>query len=98
MNDKDDQFYQRADTHIHLSNDQVTEDVERGKVSASFLYGAARYNAYISATGSESRDDMISSKEKAMDYFVSEYRKMFEEHYDNYVENYEQYMGSSDNK
>ncbi len=96
MHDKDEGFYDRADAHIHLSNDQVTKDIERGKVSASFLYGAARYNAYISATGCESRDEMISAKEKAIHYFVSEYRKMFEEHYDNYIENYEQYMGTSD--
>lgn len=96
MKDKDDEFYERADAHIHLSNDQVTKDIERGKVSASFLYGAARYNAYISATGCDSRDEMISAKEKAIDYFVSEYRKMFEENYDDYIENYEKYMGTSD--
>lgn len=93
MQDVDDEFYERADAHIHLSNDQTTKDIGRGKVSASFMFGLARFNAYISATGCNSKEEMISDKEEAIEYFVSEYRKMFEENYDDYIENYEKYMG-----
>jgi hypothetical protein len=93
VQDKDEEFYKRADAHIHLANDQVTKDIIHGKVSASFLFGAARFNAYISATGCESKEEMISNKEEAIKYFVNEYRKMIEENYDDYIENYEKYMG-----
>ena len=95
MQDVDDEFYERADAHIHLSNDQVTKDIGRGKVSASFLYGAARFNAYVSAASCESREKMISDKKEAIEYFVNEYRKVFEENYDDYIENFEKYMGES---
>ena len=41
MNDVDDKFYERADAHIHLSNEQITEEAGRGKVSASTMYSTA---------------------------------------------------------
>ena len=34
MKDVDDKFYERADSHIHLSNDQLKIAKSRGKVSA----------------------------------------------------------------
>ena len=74
MQEVDDEFYERADAHIHLSNDQVTKDLGRGKVSASFMYGLARYNAYVNATGFESRDEMLKSKKETIEYFVEQYK------------------------
>jgi len=97
VHDKDEEFYKRADAHIHLANSQVTKDIIHGKVSASFLFGAARFNAYISATGCNSKEEMISSKDDAIKYFVNEYRKMIEENYDDYIANYEKYMESQEN-
>jgi len=96
VQDKDDEFYKIADAHIHLANSQVTKDIIHGKVSASFLFGAARFNAYISATGCKSKEEMSSNKDEAIKYFVNEYRKMIEENYDDYIANYEKYMGSQE--
>ena len=53
----------------------------------------ARYNAYMSATGCETKEDMIAFKEEQIEYFVGQYRKMFEEIYDDYVEEFEEYRG-----
>ena len=89
--DTDDTFYDRADAHIHLSNDQM-EQVTRGKVSASMLYGTSRFNAWISATGFNSGTDMADMKEETMKYFVGEYTKMLEENLDDYIANFEKYM------
>ena len=50
MADVDEGFYDRADEHIHLSNDQMSK-VSMGKVSASMMYSVARFSAYISARG-----------------------------------------------
>jgi len=41
----DDKFYERADAHIHLSNDQISGYVAKGKVSASMMYATARFNS-----------------------------------------------------
>ncbi|MFT6390344.1 MAG: hypothetical protein ACJAUP_003746 [Cellvibrionaceae bacterium] len=95
MQDVDEKFYERADAHIHLSNEQVSDEVGRGKVSASFMFAMARYNAYVSATGCDTKEDMIALKEEQIEYFVGQYRKMFEENYDDHVEEFEEYMGVS---
>lgn len=89
--EKDDRFFDRADAHIHLSNDQLAE-VSRGKVSASMMYGLARFNAWVSASGFESADQMRSAKAETIQYFSTEYVKMLEENLDDYIDNFDQYM------
>lgn len=93
MQEVDDEFYERADAHIHLANDQISEQIGRGKVSASFMYGIARFNSYVTATGWNNRKEFTESKEEAIEYFVSEYRKMLVENMDDYEENFDKYMG-----
>lgn len=98
MQEVDDKFYARADAHIYLSNDQISETVSRGKVSASFMYGVARFNAYITATSWSSQEEMLAAKDEAIEYFVNEYRKMLEENFDDYIDNFNSYMNISDEK
>ncbi|QSX34827.1 DUF3144 domain-containing protein [Shewanella avicenniae] len=88
----DDEFYNRADAHIHLSNDQISEKIGKGKVSASNMYATARFNAWVSACGWHSGKEMAAAKEETLEYFVSEYRKMLEENLDDYIHNFESYM------
>ncbi len=45
----DDGFYARADAHIQLSNQQISEAAGRGKVSASMMFATARFNTWVSA-------------------------------------------------
>jgi hypothetical protein len=89
---EDDTFFERADAHIHLSNQQISEDVTRGKVSASMMYSTARFNAWLSACGFDNGDEMRENKQEVIDYFVAEYRKMLEENLNDYIENYQPYM------
>lgn len=92
MQEVDDEFYDRADAHIHLSNDQITEKIGRGKVSASFMYAVARFNAWVSACGWTNSKEMEEAKEETIEYFVTQYRKMLEENLDDYISNFESYM------
>lgn len=89
----DKEFFQRADEYITVANEQA-QVVNRGKVSASMMFATARFNAWVSASGAESGDELASVKEEALEYFVSEYRKMLEENLDEYVEHYDNYMKS----
>ena len=91
--EKDKQFYEMADEFIAVANRQ-SENVDRGKVSAAFLYAAARFNTYISASGSSTAGDYASRKENSIDYFMSEYKKMLEEHFTDYYENFDKYLGN----
>ncbi len=87
----DEHFYDRADAHIHVANDHL-KHTGRGKVSASFLYGASRFNVYVAACNCDSRDQMVSERSSIRDYYVAEYTKMLEEHLDDYIENFDTYM------
>lgn len=90
--DADDNFYERADEHIHLSNDQLSKEPARGKVSASMLYATSRFNAWISACGFDSGEQMLAEREATIQYFVEQYRLMLEENLDDYIENFSSYM------
>ncbi|WP_438970286.1 DUF3144 domain-containing protein [Methylophaga sp.] len=88
----DETFFERADAHIYLSNEQISDSISRGKVSASMMYSTARFNAWLSACGFDSAEEMSEHKQEVIDYFMAEYRKMLEENINDYIENYEPYM------
>jgi hypothetical protein len=87
----DPKFFERADAHINLSNEQLS-DISRGKVSASMMYATARFNAWVSACGFDTVGDMAKAKGETLEYFVTEYRKMLEENLDDYIKNFDEYM------
>jgi hypothetical protein len=89
--DVDKEFFERADAYITLANEQAA-NVSRGKVSASMMFATARFNAWISASGTESGDELASVKEEALEYFVNEYRQMLDENLDEYIEHFDDYM------
>ena len=91
MTKVDDNFYDRADEHIHLSNEQL-KTTDQGKVSASMMFSVARFNAWLSATGYQSQDQMRQAKQEMLDYFVTEYKKMLDENLDDYIDNFNEYM------
>jgi len=91
--DKDKEFYEMADAFITLANKQ-SENAEPGKVSATFLYAAARFNTFIIASGSDSANEFATSKENLIAYFMAEYQKMLEEHFADYKENFDNYIGN----
>lgn len=87
----DDNFYDRADKHIHLSNEQLS-DVGSGKVSASMMYSVARFNSWISACRYSNANDMEKDKEENIKYFTIEYEKILRENMDDYIQNFDAYM------
>jgi hypothetical protein len=92
----DPSFYDRADAHIHLSNSQLSDEVGAGKVSASSMYSVARFNAWLTAAGWNTAEEMAAARPDAIDYFSNEFRKMLEEHFDDYIDNFDSYTNPSD--
>ncbi len=87
----DAKFWERADAVIKLANEQGTT-IENSKVSASLLYGVARFNAFVTATSYDDGAKLKIDKEEALDYFAAEYRKMLSENLDDYIENFGVYI------
>jgi hypothetical protein len=90
--DADDAFYRRADAHINLSNEQLKEVDNRGKISASMMFSVARFNAWVTACGHESAQEMAGSRSETIAYFVEQYRLALEENLDDYIEHFANYM------
>jgi hypothetical protein len=89
--DVDDGFWTRADAHINLANSQC-DTIGAGKVSASLLYAASRFNAFVVASNTSSAADLRNRREETLDYFTAEFRKMLEENLDDHIDNFEKYL------
>lgn len=83
---QDNGFLKRADAHIALANEQLSNDITQGDVSASFMYGTARFNAWVAACSFESADEMAKEKEEIIKYFTKKYTEALEEHVNNHIE------------
>ncbi|MFA6901852.1 MAG: DUF3144 domain-containing protein [Gallionellaceae bacterium] len=92
--DIDEKFYERADAHISLSNDQLKEN-GLIKVNDSMMYALVRFNAWVSANGFDSAQNMSDERDEIIEYFSSQYRSMLEENVDNYIANFDKFMGIS---
>lgn len=86
----DDAFFDRADSFIRLANEHCTKN-PHGKVSASFMFGLSRFNSWVVASSCDSRDEMAMERDRAITYFLDEYRKMLEENLDDYLANFDAY-------
>ena len=88
---EDPTFFDRADSFIRLANEHCS-NVGRGKVSASLLYGAARFQAWNAACWAEDAQTMKAKRQETLEYFVEQYKSMLEENLDDYINNYAKYM------
>ena len=89
----DDQFYSRADAHIHLTNDQVA-DTSREMANASLMFASARFSAFVSAHGFASGEAMAAKREETLEYFLAGFRQMLEGNLDAYIKNFDAFMKS----
>ncbi len=96
MSERDKTFFDRADAFISIANQQMEKGSEAGEVSASFMYGLARYTAWFSASGWTKSEDMADAKQETVDFFVKEYRQMLEMNMDDYIQNFDQYIQVSE--
>lgn len=92
MEETNEKFFGRADEHILLSNKQIEEGADAHNTNASFMYSVSRYNAWLSATGFISSEEMAEKRDESIDFFVEQYRKMLTENIDDYIKNFDQYM------
>ena len=90
--DQDD--FSRADEFIDLANSQI-EESSKGKVSASIMFAAARFNVWLSATGFNDRVKMASMKEETLEYFVAQYREALIQNFEDYSANFSEYMSKT---
>lgn len=91
------EFRKRADEVIDRLNEQ-TRQAPTGQVSASAMYATARFNAFQVAATAEDAQQLKADRDKAIEYFTDQYRKMFTDHLDDCLQNFEQYLGRGDDQ
>jgi hypothetical protein len=89
--EKDKEFIDMADAFIALAN-KYGKQTDKGKVSAAFLYAAARFNTFLVASGATSAVEFASYEKNAMEYFQDEYKKMLVEHFADYQQNFDVFI------
>ena len=81
---RDKEFYEMADAHIALANTRMGK-VKPAKVSATMLFAAARFNAFVISASAENKAQMLLDKESAIAYFMQEYEKNLRENIDEHL-------------
>lgn len=86
---RDKQFWELADSFIQLANTHLNE-VKPSKVSASALFAASRFNAFVITASASSKEQLIAEKEAAVAYFLEQYETMLRENLDEHLARYDQ--------
>ena len=87
------EFWNRVNALINLSNDQC-DTANPSEVCASTMYAATRFNAFIVARSAANGEQMRLEKERALEYFTDQFRKMMAENLDDFAENRDKYLGT----
>ena len=87
---RDKEFWDLADSFIQLANAHL-DKVKPSRVSASALFAAARFNAFVIAAATESKEQLIVEKEAAIAYFLNQYESMLRENLDEHLARYDQH-------
>jgi hypothetical protein len=86
---RDKQFWELTDSFIQLANTHLNE-VKPSKVSASALFAASRFNAFVITASASSKEQLIAEKEAAIAYFLEQYETMLRENLDEHLARYDQ--------
>ena len=88
------EFFDRADEIINLANAQLKHE-HRSKVSASTLYAAARFNAFVSASSYSNGEELTKDFAEISAYFVEQYKKMLNENLEDFAANFSKNFGAN---
>ncbi len=93
-------FFERADEFIKLANEfcrpkkgEKPDPAElRGQVSAAMLFATARFNTWVAANNFKDGEEMRQAKEQIMTYLMQQFQMMLEDNFDEYCEQFENYL------
>lgn len=85
------EFWNRVNALINMANEQC-DTADPSEVCASTMYASARFNAFIVARTTGSAENMQVERERALEYFTDQFRRMMAENLDDFIQNHEKYM------
>jgi len=91
---RDKEFWELADSFIELANTHLVGEHKPSRVSATALFAAARFNAFVITSATASKEQLITEKEAAIAYFLEQYEAMLRENIDEHLSRYDKKMDS----
>ncbi|MFT4076538.1 MAG: DUF3144 domain-containing protein [Asticcacaulis sp.] len=89
----DPEFKNRSNAVIDFFNEQMQKSgLPPHFTAASGAYAAARFAVWAAARNTVSVDELKTRRQHVIDTFAEGHRQMLEEHFDEYVNNYDQYF------
>lgn len=94
-------FFERADEFIKIANDFCHPDKKknsesptqiRSEVSASLLFASARFNTWVASNTFQNSEEMRKSKDDVISYLMQQFQMMLEDNFDEYCEQFENYL------
>ena len=92
----DKEFFDIADTFIHLANEHYKK-VGSEKASSALTFAAARFNAFSVASNSADLDEMKTVRREAKNNFMTFFEETLDSNLSEYENNYEKYIQKSRN-
>jgi hypothetical protein len=66
-------------------------EAKPSRVSASALFAASRFNAFVITASTTSKEQLIAEKEAAVAYFLEQYEAMLRENLDEHLARYDKH-------
>ena len=84
-------FWDRSNAVINLLNEQC-QTAPGNDVGASILFASARFNAFNFAKAAGSAEGLAFDREKALEYFTTEFRNMMASNLDDFIANFDKFL------
>lgn len=85
------EFWDRSNAVIYLANDQCAI-APANDVGASILFASARFNAFNFAKAAGSSEALAFDRERALEYFTTEFRNMMASNLDDFIANFDKFL------
>jgi hypothetical protein len=83
------EFRRIADAFIDVANEQIGSS-PRENVGMALLFAASRFNAFVVASHCKTLERYEADREKAIEFFTSEYLRMLQENLEDYRRAFEE--------
>lgn len=84
-------FWDRSNAIINMLNEQC-QTAPANDVGASILFASARFNAFNFAKAAGSGEALAFDRERALEYFTTEFRNMMASNLDDFIANFDQFL------
>ncbi len=85
-------FAERYNAALNLLNQQaISTGLPVGHIATSGAFAVARFSVWSMTGAAKSAEDLEKHRQPVIDAFLRTYREMLDEHYDDFVRNFDGY-------